>query len=181
MSIRCPSLQVLPAILVGFILASCDAPHPARDATVSNAEPKKDAKPQSEATGSDEARLEPVLRTPVEVWLGQPDIIVSMRFRDGFQEALRRSPDYYVYGPSSRRKPGTMIITIPGVDRQAVQGRWRLTYKMEFERVNQSGSSVQLNSAGGECWEDEMRECVAQAFARTNLVNRAEFVRTPVK
>lgn len=104
----------------------------------------------------------PAKRTLVEYWHVGDDAL-SQRLTIEVETAFEHSPDFT---PSSGKKPGTLIVTVPdNVGWAKKSGRTKALYTVEYTSVD--GKKVLEKS--GSCWEDELSKC---AF---NIVKDAKF------
>jgi hypothetical protein len=98
-------------------------------------------------------------RTPFEIWRGGDDGL-TIRFTEALEAALLASPTFVA---RTGRKPGTLIVTIPSnVAWKKIGKRRRITYQVTYSDT----ADRVLDEASGQCWEDELEQCVAPLVKR---------------
>jgi hypothetical protein len=98
----------------------------------------------------------PATPTPVEVWTGGDDGL-TQHLRDAVQSKFKASD----FIPSSGKKPGTLIVTIPTHAECTQNGtRTHVRYRVEFS----SSDGVGIGKSSGSCWDDNVSACAAQIY-----------------
>lgn len=91
-------------------------------------------------------------RTLVEFWHVGDDGL-SQRLTVEVESAFERSPDFT---PSSGKKPGTLVVTVPhNVRWTKMSGRMKALYTVEYTSVD--GQTLLTRS--GSCWNNELAKC----------------------
>ena len=104
----------------------------------------------------------PAKRTLVE-YRHVGDDALSQRLTIEVETAFEHSPNFT---PSSGKKPGTLIVTVPdNVGWAKKSGRTKALYTVEYTSVD----GKKLLKKSGSCWEDELSKCAL------NIVKNAKF------
>jgi hypothetical protein len=102
---------------------------------------------------------------PVEVRCGGDDGL-TMRLRDTLENAVKLSPYFSL---SSRKIPGTLVITIPtNVGWEQFGRRTRVFYSVEFA----SADDQHIGKITGACWDDKLTICAAQIIKNAKVASR---------
>ena len=95
--------------------------------------------------------------TPVEIWTGGDDGL-TQRLRDAVENKFKSSSDFV---PSSGKKPGTLIVTIPTHVEWTQNGtRTQVRYRVEFS----SNDGVGIGKNSGSCWDDNFSACATEIY-----------------
>jgi hypothetical protein len=95
----------------------------------------------------------------MELWTGGDDGL-TQRLADAVREEFRQSGRFALVEAGG--DAGALRVGIPThVAWQVVEGRTRLTYRLELERGGR-----RVAATGGSCWEDELDRC-ARMLVRT--------------
>jgi len=95
--------------------------------------------------------------TPVEIWSGSDDGL-TQRLIGALTQALHSSADFMEVEPNSKIPGSLKILIPPHVGWRRVNGRTRVSYRVEFSTV----SDVRLGTGSGQCWEEDLSSCTAQ-------------------